>query len=104
MTAREADAGAAAGAGPVALARPGSRVVLAGTGRHLDGSSLPPVPQVAASLTDLAAVLREQAGVSAGNLRVLLDPPSPLEFGRTVAQAAAEATDALLVYYAGHGL
>lgn len=104
MTAREADAGAAVGAGPVALARPGSRVVLAGTGRHLDGSSLPPVPQVAASLTDLAAVLREQAGVSAGNMRVLLDPPSPLEFGRTVARAAAEATDALLVYYAGHGL
>jgi Caspase domain len=104
MTAREADQGAALVAGPLALGRPGSRVVLAGTGEHLDGSSLPPVPQVAASLTDLAAVLREQAGVDTGNLRVLLDPPSPLEFGRAVARAAGEATDALLVYYAGHGL
>jgi WD40 repeat protein len=87
-----------------ALARPGSRVLLVGTGRPPDGSPLPAVPQVGASLADLAAALCEQAGVPAGNLRVLTDPPSPLEFGRAVAQAAAAATDALLIYYAGHGL
>jgi WD40 repeat protein len=87
-----------------ALARPGSRVLLVGAGRPPDGSPLPAVPQVSASLAGLASALREQAGVPAGNLRVLTDPPSPLEFGRAVAQAAAAATDALLIYYAGHGL
>jgi WD40 repeat protein len=104
MTTPDPDPGAPVDAGPVALARPGSRVVLAGTSRHAEGSPLPPLPQVAASVADLAKALREQSGVAAGNLRVLLDPPSPLEFGRAVARAAAEATDALLVYYAGHGL
>jgi WD40 repeat protein len=104
MTAPEADPGAAVDAGPVALARPGSRLVLAGTGSHPEGSSLLPVPQVAASLSDLESVLRDRAGIGDANLRVLLDPPSPLEFGRAVARSAAEATDALLVYYAGHGL
>lgn len=104
MTAPEADPGAAVDAGPVALARPGSRLVLAGTGSHPEGAALLPVPQVEASLADLEAVLRERAGTGDANLRVLLDPPSPLEFGRAVARAAAEATDTLLVYYAGHGL
>jgi hypothetical protein len=92
------------GAGLVALARPGSRVLLVGAGQPPDGSPLPAVPQVGASLAGLASALRERAGVPAGNLRVLAEPPSPLEFGRAVAQAAAVATDALLIYYTGHGL
>ena len=89
---------------PVALARPGTRVLLVGTGRHPDGSALPAIPQVRPSIEALAAALRERAGVPAENLRVLADPASPLEFGSAVARAAAEATDVLLVHYAGHGL
>ncbi|HXL89679.1 MAG TPA: caspase family protein [Streptosporangiaceae bacterium] len=86
------------------LSRPGSRVLLAGTGRHPAGSPLPAVPAVEASLADLAAALRERAGVCGPNLLALLNPASPLEFGRAVAKVAGEATDALVVYYAGHGL
>jgi WD40 repeat protein len=79
-------------------------VLLAGTGRHPAGSPLPAVPAVEASLADLAAALSGRAGVSGPNLLALLNPASPLEFGRAVAKAAGEATDALVVYYAGHGL
>lgn len=87
------------------LARPGSRVLLAGTARHPDGSPLPDVPAVSASLTDLAAVLRDLIGVRAENLsEPLLDPAGPLALGQAVDRVAAEATDTLLVYYAGHGL
>lgn len=97
-----ADPGAGAGGGD--LARSGSRVLLAGTGRHPAGSPLPAVPAIDASLADLATALRERAKVPGRNLLTLVDPASPLEFGRAAAQVAAEATDALVVYYAGHGL
>jgi WD40 repeat protein len=87
------------------LARPGSRVLLAGTARHPDGSPLPNVPAVTTSLTDLAAVLRDQAGIGAANLgEPLIDPSGPLALGEALERAASEASDTLLVYYAGHGL
>ncbi|MFI6658698.1 caspase family protein [Streptomyces sp. NPDC050523] len=89
---------------PVALARPGSRVLLVGTSRHPEGSPLPDIDAVEASLKGLAAVLHQQVGVPEANVRVLLDPPSPLEFGNAVRQAAQEADDALLVHFIGHGL
>ncbi|SEE22795.1 WD40 repeat [Streptomyces sp. 2131.1] len=38
------------------------------------------------------------------NLRVLVDPASPLEFGAAVDEVAAEASDSLLVHFVGHGL
>ncbi|MGN5376879.1 caspase, EACC1-associated type [Streptomyces lasalocidi] len=96
---------AAAGAlRPVALARPGSRVLLVGTSRHPEGSPLPGIGAVEPSLTELAAVLRERVGVPEANLHVLLDPPSPLEFGNAVRRVAQEADDTLLVHFIGHGL
>ncbi|MGK4579065.1 caspase, EACC1-associated type [Kitasatospora sp. HPMI-4] len=104
MSLPEPDDGFGQPVDPVALARPGSRVLLVGTGRHPAGSPLPAVEAVEASLNDLAAALREQAGVPDGNLRILLDPASPLEFGRTAAQVAAEATETLVIHYVGHGL
>ncbi|MEU6256838.1 hypothetical protein [Streptomyces sp. NPDC047043] len=97
-------AGASAGAGLGALARPGSRVLLVGTGSHPDGSPLPSVPAVEPSLMALATVLREQGGVPDENLTVLVDPASPLEFGEAVHQTAKDAEDALLVHFVGHGL
>jgi WD40 repeat protein len=97
-------AGLGAGVSGGDLSRPGSRVLLAGTGRHPAGSPLPAVPAIEASLADLAAALRERAGVSGRNVLTLLNPASPLEFGRAAAEVAGEATDALVVYYAGHGL
>ena len=87
------------------LARPGSRVLLAGTARHPDGSPLRNVPAVARSLTDLAAVLRDQAGIGAENLgEPLIDPSGPLALGQALDRVASEASDTLVVYYAGHGL
>lgn len=86
------------------LARPGSRVLLVGAGEYVTGSPLPDVPAVERSMNDLAASLREHVGVPSENLRILLNPSSPLEFGHALAQAAREATDALLVHYVGHGL
>ncbi|MGW2701485.1 caspase, EACC1-associated type [Streptomyces sp. NPDC001340] len=96
--------GASTGTDLGALARPGSRVLLVGTGSHALGSPLPSVPAVERSLRALAAALREQGGVPDENLRVLVDPSSPLEFGEAVDRAAAEASDALLVHVVGHGL
>ncbi|MFH8342597.1 hypothetical protein [Streptomyces sp. AM6-12] len=65
---------------------------------------MPGIPAVEPSLTDLADVLHQRVGVPRANLRVLLDPPSPLEFGNAVRQAAQEADDTLLVHFIGHGL
>ncbi|MFI2206048.1 caspase family protein [Streptomyces sp. NPDC020192] len=95
---------ASVGADLGALARPESRVLLVGTGSHPPGSPLPSVPAVERSLTALASALQQQGGVPDENLRVLVDPSSPLEFGEAVDQAAAEASDALLVHFVGHGL
>lgn len=99
-----ASPGTDGGVGLPALARSGSRVLLVGTGRHPDGGPLPAVPAVAASLRDLAEALGEHGRVPAANIRNLLDPPTPVEFGRAVSGAAAEATDTLLIHYIGHGL
>src|SRR5215472_7816383 len=87
------------------LARHGSRVLLAGTARHPEGSPLPDVPAVARSLTDLAVVLHDRVGVGAENLgEPQIDPSGPLALGQALDRAASEASDTLLVYYAGHGL
>jgi WD40 repeat protein len=86
------------------LARPGSRVLLAGTAYHPAAPQLD-VPAVARSVTDLAAVLRDKIGVRAENLREpLIDPSGPSALGQALDRVAPEASDTLLVYYAGHGL
>ncbi|MER6124292.1 hypothetical protein ABT173_16870 [Streptomyces sp. NPDC001795] len=89
---------------PVALARPGSRVLLVGTSRHPAGSPLPDIDAVERSVEELAYVLHQRVGVPEANLRVLVNPPSPLEFGNAVKRAAEEADDTLLVHFTGHGL
>lgn len=86
------------------LARPGSRVLLAGTAHHPAAPQLD-VPAVARSVTDLAAVLRDKIGVGAENLgELLIDPSGPSVLGQALDRVAPEASDTLLVYYAGHGL
>ena len=88
------------------LARPGSRVLLAGTGHYpAAGSLLPDVPAVGKSLTDLAAVLHDQGGIGEENLSTpLIDPSDPQELGQALERVVSEASDTLLVYYIGHGL
>lgn len=104
MATPRTEAGAEPPSDLIPLARSGSRVVLAGTWSHLEGSALPAVPSVEPSVMDLASVLRDRAGVPEQNLRLVPDPGSPLDMGSAIAASAAAATDSLLVLYAGHGL
>lgn len=86
------------------LGAPGARALLIGSGRHLPGSGLEDVPAVSATITDLGRCLVERAGLDSGHLTTLIDPEGPQEVGDALVAVAAEATGALLVHYAGHGL
>lgn len=79
-----------------------SRAVLIGTSRY---TGLDPLPAVANNLHGLRDVLtdRELWGLSRAHCRCVRDPTSADELLNPVEAAAGEATDTLLVYYAGHG-
>lgn len=82
-----------------------SRAVLIGTS-HYNSPTLEDLPAVAANLNDLSEVLRSPTvwGLSARHCVVVSDPGTPHELIEPIIRAASEATDTLLVYYAGHGL
>ncbi|MGE7389019.1 caspase family protein [Streptomyces sp. NPDC004126] len=82
-----------------------SRAVLIGTSRY-DSPALGDLPAVAANLDALAGLLQAPNvwGLSAENCTVVANPATAAEVLEPIAAAAAEATDTLLVYYAGHGL
>ncbi|HEY1180146.1 MAG TPA: caspase family protein, partial [Phytomonospora sp.] len=79
-----------------------SRVVLIGSASYADFENL---PAVAAGVRDLAALFTTAAlwGLPAENLTIHLDT-SLVEAMAAVRKAAAEAEDAILVYFAGHGV
>jgi hypothetical protein len=82
-----------------------SRIVLVGAPFY-DDPQLPDVPQVSRNLADLSAVLTDPAvgGFPAGHC-VLADPDMSVEHvGDLLEQAASQAEDLLLFYFAGHGL
>ncbi|MCO6004483.1 caspase family protein [Actinoallomurus purpureus] len=81
-----------------------SRAVLIGTSRYT--GFLDDLPAVAANLDGLARALcsPDLWGLPARNCRSVLNPATPAEMIDPIVQAAEEATDTLLVYYAGHGL
>jgi WD40 repeat protein len=89
-----------------ALARPGSRVLLAGTAHYpAAGDIFPDVPAVSNSLSELAGVLRDKCRIGTENLaEPLIDPSGKLELVQAVRRVAEEASDTLLVYYIGHGM
>jgi hypothetical protein len=85
----------------------GSRAVLIGTGCATGGSGaagLAGVPAVEATVTDLATTLVDRCGMTAGNVRVVLDPALPFGVGEALAEETRRAEDAMLVYFCGHGL
>ncbi|TYB61470.1 PQQ-binding-like beta-propeller repeat protein [Nonomuraea sp. PA05] len=86
------------------LSRPGTRVLLAGSGSYVAGSRLTPVPAVERTVADLGRFLVERAGLAESGLTVLVDPGDPKEFGAALVSAAEGAEDVLVLYYVGHGL
>ncbi|MGW4026700.1 caspase, EACC1-associated type, partial [Streptomyces sp. NPDC005009] len=80
-----------------------SRAVLIGTSRY---DHLEQLPAVSNNLTALAALLSGPLSLRlpAPHVTVVENPPDPGTVMDPLRQAAAEATDTLIVYYAGHGL
>lgn len=79
----------------------GTRIVLIGVGQFSELGSLPAMRNNVDALADLLA---NAWNLPTRNCTVLRDPASPRDLSRAVEEAAREATDTLLVYYAGHGL
>ncbi|MFE0028749.1 caspase family protein [Amycolatopsis sp. NPDC059021] len=82
-----------------------SRAVLIGTSEFAD-PDLPALPAVRNNVTDLAAILTAPAGTGLppAQCRTLLDEPDHRTVGDALEEAAEQAEDLLLVYYAGHGV
>src|SRR5690242_977384 len=80
-----------------------SRAVLIGTATY---DYLAPLPQVAAGLAGIrdALIDPQLCGLPEEHCTVLLDPGSPTAVLEALNHAASQATDALIVYLAGHGL
>ncbi|GGN70968.1 hypothetical protein GCM10011579_046870 [Streptomyces albiflavescens] len=80
-----------------------SRAVLIGTASY---RHLPQLPAVEANVVDLAAELCDATvwGLPVQHCTVVTDPQSPPAMLDPVHQAGEEATDTLIVYYAGHGM
>ncbi|WP_326623258.1 caspase family protein [Streptomyces decoyicus] len=80
-----------------------SRAVLIGTSRYTHLSAL---PAVANNLTALATALRASSswGLAEEHCTVIANPGDWTEVLHAVRTAAEEASDTLLVYFAGHGL
>jgi WD40 repeat protein len=82
-----------------------SRALLIGTSRYTD-PGLAGLPAVAENLTALARTLRDPGvwGLPRTHCTTISNPPTAAEVIDPVIEAAQQATDTLLVYYAGHGL
>ena len=80
-----------------------TRAVLIGTSRY---AHLEQIPAVANNLSALAAALcaPHSWGLAPEHCTVIEDPATAVEVLDAVRTAAEEATDTLLVYFAGHGL
>lgn len=80
-----------------------SRAVLIGSCSYRE---LAPLPAVAGNLERLSELFMSEDlwGLPPRNCVVLADPPGPADVLDAIHAAAGEASDTLLVYYAGHGL
>ncbi|WP_238014634.1 caspase family protein [Dactylosporangium sp. AC04546] len=80
-----------------------SRAVLVGAGAYTE---LEPLPAVPANLHDLRALLTDPLvwGLPPSHCRVVLNPSSTDTIRDALYEAGRAATDALVFYYAGHGV
>lgn len=81
----------------------GTRVVLIGASEY---QRFPDLPAVRNNLSRLAELFRSPrfGGLPAGHCATVLDPADAKAMLDAVHQAASEATDTLVVYFAGHGM
>ncbi|MFI8765052.1 caspase family protein [Streptomyces sp. NPDC053792] len=81
----------------------GTRVVLIGASEY---QRFPDLPAVRNNLSRLAELFRSPrfGGLPAGHCATVLDPADAKAMLDAVHQAASEATDTLVVYFAGHGI
>ncbi|WP_460718448.1 caspase, EACC1-associated type [Nocardia heshunensis] len=78
--------------------------MVVGSGSYTEGSALPPVSAVAASVTDIAAALTDHCDVRPDTLTTLIDPVDPSALYGALKSAMTEATDTFVLYFVGHGL
>lgn len=80
-----------------------SRAVLIGVSAY---TRMPDIPAAATNVAALSAVLTDvdRWGLPAQHCRVVVDPVTAQDILDPIHEAAAAATDALVVYFAGHGL
>ncbi|MFE5239486.1 MULTISPECIES: caspase, EACC1-associated type [unclassified Streptomyces] len=83
-----------------------SRAVLVGTADYSEDELLPGVPAVRNNVRDLQRLLTEgrPGAFSVDSTRTVFDPATPRDLGLPLLEAARQAEDVFLVYYAGHGL
>lgn len=83
-----------------------SSAVLVGVGGYDREPDFPNLPAARENVRGLARILTGQQwwGLPISNCRQIADPNSDSEVALAIAEAAEQAEDTLLVYYAGHGL
>ncbi|MCK2245043.1 MULTISPECIES: caspase family protein [unclassified Crossiella] len=83
-----------------------SRAVLIGTSHYAHAEELPPLPAVGDNLADLRRALTDpDTGIlEPAQCTVIDTPDSPASLLERLGEAAEQAEDLLLVYYAGHGI
>ncbi|MDA0576000.1 caspase, EACC1-associated type [Burkholderia gladioli] len=84
-----------------------TRVVLFGTTScPNDSSNLPDLPQVKNNIEELERIFLDSSiiGLPRSSVVKILDAAESSEVATLIDKAASEATDTLIVYYAGHGL
>jgi hypothetical protein len=71
-----------------------------------DAENLPPLPAVRSNVADLERILcnAELVGFLRSHIVTMIDIDEPATIAERLAETAKQATDTLLVYYAGHGL
>ncbi|GAA1642700.1 caspase, EACC1-associated type [Nocardia ninae] len=84
--------------------RSGWRAVLIGVSRYTH-PGLTDIPAAANNIHDLHRLLTAPTGAAlpSEHCTTLVDPETPAQVGSLLADAATQADDVLLVYYAGHG-
>ncbi|GGQ41002.1 caspase, EACC1-associated type [Couchioplanes azureus] len=80
-----------------------SRAVVVGSSRYRE---LEPLPTVAANVDEVASILTDERfwGLPQEHCVRLVDPEHPAAVLDALARAAGEASDALVFYFAGHGI